>query len=543
VRRARLAALVLLWTVPAAAADRYAATNGSGSSCTVGSPCTLSQALSGASSGDTIIVNSGTYTAGFTISTTNVTVTTTQAVKDALTWGCGSPWIKNVRGQTSCGIPSGTDNRPVIQGRIDVNGDGDIIEYLRIRGAASPQNDIYSGVVAMNAENTIVRYNEIYNGNQGVVFNKRRLLLLHDNYIHDTGVTPSATDTHGVQYYAGNDGIAAGTQASSFANANIIRNNTFENISGDAVQEGSIYYGCGSEGLKSHATCGVQYLIIANNHMISGEEQCFDSKGTIFVRFAGNDCSGFGQGGISITWDPPTQSMNDFWIEGNYFHGMGYAYTWANAGGHCLRHYLWNNVIADNVGDTGFNIGAVQLCGGSTHYFVFNTLYNNTNSNGSSAKTWGLKNEGAGANVRNNVYYANGKGTGRGHMSLISGEDNTGAVGNYVNDPTTEGACGATCTIGTSTTTTCFTGGNCPGFVDINAANFQLQVGSPAIDAANAQDLGSHASLTDSGDFTPSIDALGRTRNSTLPDLGAFEYQVGGPNGLKGKGRMKMRGK
>lgn len=538
-----LMTFVLAYKILYAATTYYADDTGSGSACSLGNPCTITTALATVASGDTIVMNPGTYS-GFNVATPNLTITATDTAKAQLTFGCASTWISSVRGQVNCGTVTGTDDRPLITSRMNITGSGAIVEYIRIRGAASPQNDIYSGVVAMDAENTFLRYSEIFNGNQCVVFNKRRLLTLQYNYIHDCGTSPSSTDTHGVQYYAGNDGISAGTQAANFTEANIIENNTFDVISGDAVQEGSIYYGCGSEGLKSHATCGAQYLIIRNNYMISGEEQCFDSKGTIQVRFYGNECTGFGQGGISVTWDPPTQSMNDWWIEGNYFHDMGYAYTWANEVGHCLRHSIWNNLVVGNIGDTGFNIGVMQLCGGSTQFVVFNTFYNNTNSNGAGAKTWGVKDEGAGANVRNNIFYSNGLGTGRGHISAIGGEDSGTPIGNYINNPTTAGACGATCQIGTSATTTCFTTNNCPGFVN-TTTNFSLQAGSPAIDAANAQDIGSHTSLTDSGFFTPSIDVKGVTRSTTLPDLGAFEFQVGGGSvaSRKAKGKMKIRGK
>ena len=45
------------------AADRYASTTGSGTACSIGSPCTLTTAISGAVANDTIILRAGTYTA------------------------------------------------------------------------------------------------------------------------------------------------------------------------------------------------------------------------------------------------------------------------------------------------------------------------------------------------------------------------------------------------------------------------------------------------------------------------------------------------
>lgn len=53
-----LSILFLVWAVGAGAADRYAVQGGSGSGCTVGSPCSITTALSGASPGDEIIVDS-----------------------------------------------------------------------------------------------------------------------------------------------------------------------------------------------------------------------------------------------------------------------------------------------------------------------------------------------------------------------------------------------------------------------------------------------------------------------------------------------------
>lgn len=45
------------------AADRYASTSGSGSTCSIGSPCTLNTALSGAAANDTIYLRAGSYAA------------------------------------------------------------------------------------------------------------------------------------------------------------------------------------------------------------------------------------------------------------------------------------------------------------------------------------------------------------------------------------------------------------------------------------------------------------------------------------------------
>ena len=84
----------------------YVATSGTnGTSCgTSASPCATVQYVldNKVSAGHTIIVNPGTYSGGMTLSNasrhSNITITTTSAVKSALTFNRG--------------IPTGTDNRP-----------------------------------------------------------------------------------------------------------------------------------------------------------------------------------------------------------------------------------------------------------------------------------------------------------------------------------------------------------------------------------------------------------------------------------------------
>lgn len=63
--RKLLVTLLILscFTVSAQAANRYASTSGSGSTCSIGSPCTLTTAISGMAANDTIYARTGTYAA------------------------------------------------------------------------------------------------------------------------------------------------------------------------------------------------------------------------------------------------------------------------------------------------------------------------------------------------------------------------------------------------------------------------------------------------------------------------------------------------
>jgi hypothetical protein len=139
-------------------------------------------------------------------------------------------------------------------------------------------------------------------------------------------------------------------------------------------------------------------------------------------------------------------------------------------------------------------------------------------------RVW-LEDEGSGNNVKNNLCYLNGTGSNdRGCFSAANQATGGSSAGtptnNYINANTTLGGLAK---VGTSVTSTCSVVGNCPLFTNIGSRDFTLQSGSPARNIGAA--LGSHASLTDSGNYTPSIDALGHTRDTASPDAGAFEYQ------------------
>jgi hypothetical protein len=376
---------------------------------------------------------------------------------------------------------------------------------------ASSRSDNDASAVNVHAENVVVQYNEVKNGGQGVyVWVKRNVTVAH-NYIHALGTMGTETDTHGV-------GICgSGTESTSFSTQILVQSNTIVDAGGDAVQEQTNAYCSGT----------FSYLTVEYNYINNLDEQCGDFKGTRFLRWHGNDCSAAPGGGVVSTNDPAVVSKTDWDIWDNFFHdNREYAINWAQSN-NCARWRIWNNLFVRTVQGPGFNEGTVQLCGDAGTYVVFNTFVDNTNGN-SGPRSWGIYNYGAGGggqtgnNIRNNIFYRNGTGSDdRGHMSALSGEDGGTPNTNYVNTPTAASSCGATCTVGTNAITACFATNNCPGFSSIAADDYTLQNGSPAVGVGLA--AGSHVSLTDSGNFTPSRDILGASR-AARPSLGVYEF-------------------
>jgi hypothetical protein len=516
--RVTVALSTLLLTVTLAnAATRFVGPSGSGSACSLASPCSLATALSGASSGDTVVLNSGTY-AGVTISTPNLTVTSTDAIKSALgTETCArAPWLTAVissnGGEAGCGRFLGTDNRPLFTSAVNISGSGVTFEYMRVRFSSSRVED-GAEAVAVHAENVTVRYNEIFNGGQGVfIWVKRNVQIAH-NYIHALGIKGTEFDTHNV-------GICGtGTESASFATQIRINNNTLQDGGGDGVQEQTNAYCSGT----------FSYLTVEANYMTDFDEQCGDLKGTRFLRWHWNECSVAPLGGINSTDDPHVASKTDWDIWDNYFHDIVYwAIGWSQTA-NCGRWRIWNNVVARTATNPPFNAASFSLCGDAGTYVVFNTFVDNSNGN-AAPRTWAIYNFGAsgggntGNNIRNNIFYRNGTGTDdRGHISAISGEDGGTPSTNYFNTPTTAAACGASCTVGTSPITSCFATNNCPGLTSITNGDYTLMAGSPAIHAGLT--IGSHVSLTDSGNFTPSRDINGANRLGAT-DLGPFTFGV-----------------
>src|SRR5262249_3556055 len=134
-------------------------------------------------------------------------------------------------GSFTRGIPSGTDNRPYFPtAHANIGVSGVRLSYLRIRAAAAPYID-YSGIVAVNAENATIDHNELWNGDQGIQVNVKRLVTISQNHIHDLGSMTSTQDTHGVSI------CGTTTMASGWSEAVTISNNSIHDAGGDAVQE------------------------------------------------------------------------------------------------------------------------------------------------------------------------------------------------------------------------------------------------------------------------------------------------------------------
>lgn len=484
--------LFFVFTVDANSAQQtlYAAQNGSGSTCSAESPCTYSTALSTVAGGDNDIIylygpNEGHGTGIY--STANLTDT---ANHDNLTISA-TPSVQSSLGTFTKGIPSGTDNRPQLQGtmRIYSGITGVSLQYLRIRGSASPVNN-NDGAVRIDSENFTAEYVELWNGYSGFYFYVKRYGLINQCYIHDLGSNPSESlDTHGVAI------VGAGTEATTWAEGIYVTNSTIEDVSGDGVQEATSCYGTGS----------FSYLTVSGNTIRRCEEQAMDNKGTRHVKFHDNDVSdnGYGNhayGSIVTTGDlggectPDT--MTDWQIYNNHFHDeSNYVLSWNGSFARCNTFLIYNNIIEDVCTDPEFNWPALYLCGDSNTYVVGN-IFLRVNDNGGQS-TDAIRTNGGGR-IYNNIFLDN--------EDDINGSF-TAASNNYFYN---SGG-----SFGSNPVTTCYEAGNCAGFTDINGGDYSLLGASPCVDQG----------YTLSSPYN--VDILGNSRpesgGSTF-DIGAYEY-------------------
>lgn len=485
-----LTMVVALAASPVFAATYYVGpSGGSTSACgTQASPCSLTYALaSKVVAGDTLVLASGTYTGDITISGTkqqNLTIT-------------ADPSIISTLGTFTRGIPSGADNRPLIAGRIQVSVSGVRVSYLRVRQAAAPSDGGYDGVIGVSAENVTVDHNEVWNGNQGIQVNVKRLVTVNENHVHDLGSMTSTLDTHGVNI------CGTGTIAAGWSEAVTVSNNSVHHVGGDGIQEMTNAYCSGT----------FQFLVISNNNLYDNQEQGFDSKGTADVKIFGNDIYENGEGGIVATDDPNVVTKARWEIYNNRIHDHNnYAITWAQTQD-CGTWLIYNNLFYNNVRKPDYNYPAVQLCGDANSKVYNNVFYNNTDTSGT-GKTAAVKDWGGGAGIVNNIFYNNGTGSNdHGAIESLSGEDSGTPSNNYIYPAT----CGSgSCKTGTNPVSTCMTAGNCPGFVNIAGLDFRLVAGSPAINKG----------LTLAAQFA--TDGDGKARGATAWDMGAYEFGASG---------------
>jgi len=465
--------LLALGTTSAQAATWYVGAGSNNSACgtVVGAPCqTVTYVLGNkVAAGDTIKILPGTYSNQGTITLTgtrhqNVTLTANDPA-----------------------------NRPELQNtRILVQARGVTVSYLRVRGGSAPA-DGYWGVIEVSAYPALIDHNEVWNGGQGIFIRTSQQVTVSNNDVHHLGATGTDSDTMPVLICNwNNDPVPSG-----FAQAIRVTGNTLHDAGGDGVHENS----------WSEAKVQFNYLIIDNNKIYNNQEQGIDTKGTDDLRIYNNDIYGNGYGGIS---NNSVYGDTARWeIYNNRIHDHR-AFAIFNQGGGSARK-IWNNMIYNNVTNGPYSYCAVDLPSDTNTVFYENTVYNNTDTSGTT-QTCGIAARGSGSRVINNVFYNNGIGNNdRGNIRNISGEDSGTPNYNYVYP--TGCANGGQCKVGNNARTNCQTTGNCPGFVNIAARDFRLISGSPAIDGGMA--LGAQFGA----------DASGFARGAGGAwDLGAFEF-------------------
>ena len=491
--------LCLPLSIEAAQQTLYVTADGSGSTCSEGTPCTLSTALSTVADGDgdTIVLNSGAYTGGISLSDTtdhdNLTITTTAAVKSALTF--------------SRGIASGTDNRPYFSGGTltVANGvSGTTVEYIRLRAAASPSHNFF-GVAEIYEFNTIVQYCEFWNGGAGVMFRTTKgPITISQCYVHDCGTTGDDPDDHAFTTWADvDDG-----NASSWDEKILVEYTTIGGaIGGDGYQAATADDFSRYDAYVEFSNC---------NFTAQFDEQMIDTKGLRYMKI--HDCNFTGTTGysadengwvINTTYDDgEDRNSNLYWyIYNNYFSASSSGVLFI--GGISSDWYIWNNVFYDNLKLSPYEGGSgtlyiFKLPGTAT--FVHNTMISNSKI---SSIAWGGLGLSSSSNVvRNNLFYNNAVGS-EDHGNISTRDYSGGTITHNFVYPTS-------CSSDYCITGTDYKSENDVQVVSIGV-DFTLQSSSICIDAG--------VELSDNGLFTPSIDASGNARDAT-PDLGAFEYNT-----------------
>jgi len=502
----------------------------SGTACTVVSPCTFAYALgTKVSAGDTLILSSGTYSdTGINLNTAskhaNLTITAMPAVVAALTFTRGI-------------VTSGTDNRPYFSGYSNSPGSasgnalftigvpGVTLSYLRIRGATYPWDDTGpTGVVRINAYPFTLDSSEVFNGGilamvlvaQGVTISNSEI---HNSshwapwpFVYNGSKKAYGTpDVHGIAI----TNYSNSPVATSYAQGIHILNNTIHDAGGNGIQENTNCYAGQSN--------KVAYLTMDGNEIFNSAKQNWDSKGTSNVIFS-NNISWFGDhsangevdyGHIAVNSpnDCSWTQMNNWEIFNNVFYGsIRYVNMWntQDSSSHCTAHHVYNNLMYNNNKNVAFADDPLyKMCGDAQSTFYNNTVVNNQGSTASG----GVETAGSGNNVKNNIFMNNGV---DGNLSTHCYKCSNGGTPdhNYFFGPNGAGT-------GTNAITTCYASGNCPGFVNLGANNYQLLAGSPA----------RKAGVTLSAPYN--VDTRGTLRAAPW-DLGAYAFgSLAAPTNLR----------
>lgn len=505
------------------AATLYVSANGSGTACSSGTPCALAYAIgTKCLAGDTIILNSGTYT--------DTSVNLTNASKHANLTITATPEVISALGSFIRGIPSGTDNRPYFSGKanspgmtechselFDVTVPGVRLSYLRARGNAYPC-DWPGAILTIDGRPFTIDHSELWNGGELILDSVSQGVTISDNHLHDTSHwAPFPFVYNGDKKIYGTPDVHAisigsyesGQAATSFSEGTKILRNTIHDAGGNGIQENTRCY-------ISQSNSG-DYLTIDGNEFYNVMKQPWDSKGTNHVIYS-NNISWWGDhtGNADVDYghitanqpnDCPSVTMDDWQIFNNIAHGsINSFFSWNSQGSSpCSNIRLYNNVIYDNNKAAWYPGAVVKLCGDAGSTFYNNVVVNNL---GNPTNTGGVETCGSGNNVKNNIFWNNGtKGnvTNDNWMCTNSGTPDH----NYFN-----GTVGRT--TGTNAITNCFTSGNCPGFVNLAINDFRLLSNSPAKDAG--------ATLA-----SPyNVDSVGVSRpQGSAFDIGAYEYSSG----------------
>jgi hypothetical protein len=464
----------------------YTSPTGSGTTCSEASPCTLTYTINTKSaSGDTIIVTPGSYSGGFTLNKTNVTITSTPAVISAL-------------GTFNRGIPGGTDSRPVITGTFTISASGVTISYLAIKIKSGSRSDDMTTGIQVNGENAIIDHCHIYNGGQGIRISRGRLVTIEYCLIDQLGPRGTDFDTHGIAT------CRTSTNATSWSEAITVRHNTIHDTGGDSFQDQSACtdYGCSGP---------LNYVIIDDNEFYDNDEQCIDVKGGNYIRISNNDFHDTDSVLIISTTPtddcPGAKSGGDYWeIYNNRLHDNDDGAIATVSGGNisCSNWKVYNNLIYHTARSPGYNSCAVVIACSGTNAIYENTFYQNKRTSGST-NVGGLAACTNGSQVRNNLFYDNGAQYGNIASSFHECSSSGTPSYNYVY-PSSPGQAG----------TNAITSSN-PGMNNPASGDFTLTSTSVCKDAGT----------TLASPYDVDYAGISRPQDSAW-DMGAYEHRSGG---------------